>query len=402
MNWIDGGVTAPRGFRASGVSAGIKPRSTKRDCALVVSDAPASVAGTFTTNIFKSPPVEWSERVCRQHGHAQAVFINSGNANACTGDPGRADCRTTAEWIAAGLGIATENVCLASTGVIGVPLPMERIEAGVRGCVTALSEDGSHDAAQAIMTTDTVPKEAAIEVELGGLTVRLGAIAKGAGMIAPNMATMICIITTDAAMAPAPLADALKRAVTVSFNRICVDNDMSTSDTVLCLANGRAGGAPVEGDAGERRRFEKALTTLCQHMAQWLVRDGEGVTKFVTIHVEGAPSDEDAKTVARAVAASQLCKTAFFGQDPNWGRFACAAGYAGVAFEPEHFDLWLDDVQLVEAGQVAVYEESDAAACMQRPEFCLRLRIGDGPGRAVYWTSDLSHGYVSINADYRT
>ena len=398
---IAGGVTAPKGYRAAGVAAAIKPGSAKRDCALVVSDVPATVAGMFTTNRFKAPPVQWNERVCAR-GRARAVFLNSGNANACTGDAGYRDVETTAGWVAEGLAVSPEDVGVCSTGVIGVPLPMDRLEKGARGCVAALEEDGGAHAAEAIMTTDTVPKEGAVELTVGSTAVRLGAMAKGAGMIAPNMATMISVITTDAAIGPGPLRTLLEAAVAVSFNRICVDNDMSTSDTVLCLANGQAGAPDLVPGTAACAAFAEALTGLCQDMAKRLVQDGEGATKFVAIEVAGAASDADAQRIARAIATSQLCKTAFFGQDPNWGRFACAAGYAGVPFDPENFALWIDDVQLVRNGQAASYEETAAAACMQRPAFTVRARVGDGPGAAVFWTSDLSHEYVRINADYRT
>ena len=401
MKWIDGGVTAPNGFRAAGVAAGIKPGSTKRDCALVASDGPASVVGVFTTNLFKAAPVLWCREVCKR-ARARAVFINSGNANACTGHPGYANSRVTAKWVAQGLGASPEEVCVCSTGVIGVPLPMDRIQRGVEGCLAALSETGSGGAARAIMTTDTEPKEAALELQLDSGTVRLGAIAKGAGMIAPRMATMLCIVTTDAAVDAEPLAGLLRQAAEASFNRICVDNDMSTNDTLLCLANGRSGVPLLKPGTEDFARFGEALTAICRKMAQWLVRDGEGATKFVEIEVSGAASNSDAKTIARSIAFSQLCKTAFFGNDPNWGRIACAAGYAGVPFDPERFDLWVDDVQLVKQGQVAEYEETDAAACMKKPEFRIRVCVGDGPGAAAFWTSDLSHDYVTINADYRT
>jgi glutamate N-acetyltransferase/amino-acid N-acetyltransferase len=401
MNRIKGGVTAPKGFRASGVAVGIKPGTTKKDCALIVSDSPAALAGTFTTNLFKSPPVQWNEAACRR-GIARAVFANSGNANACTGDPGFADVRATAEQVGRGLEVPAEQVCVLSTGVIGVPLPMDRIAQGVQGCLGALSTRGSADVAAAIMTTDTVPKEMALEVELGSGIVRIGAIAKGSGMVAPNMATMFCIITTDAAIEPAPLADLLRRAVKVSFNQMCVDNDMSTSDSVICFANGPSGIAPLEPGADDYAEFGVGLIYLCQEMAKALVRDGEGATKFVEIVVSGTATDAEAGTIARAIASSQLCKTAFFGQDPNWGRFACAAGYAGVPFNPKRFSLWIDDVQVVSGGISAVYKERDAAACMQKPEFCIRVEVGEGTGAAVFWTSDLSPRYVEINADYRT
>ena len=400
MTPIAGGVTAPKGYRAAGVLAGIKQGATKRDCALVVSDSPAAVAGMFTRNLLKAPPVQWCEDVCRR-GAARAAFINSGNANAATGERGFADARRTAEWLAGGLGFPAEEICVSSTGVIGVPLPMDRIEQGVAACIGALSADGNDDAAEAIMTTDTVPKTRAVEVPLSTGTIRIGAMAKGSGMIAPNMATMICIITTDAAIELAALSAVLRPAVTESFNRICVDNDMSTSDTVLCFANG-ASGVTIQSGSEDFETFAQALAELCRHMAQWLVRDGEGATKFVEIAVEGAASGEDAARIARAVGASQLCKTAFFGEDPNWGRFACAAGYAGAAFDPAQLAIWLDDVQLMADGLAADYREEDAAAVMKQQEFRIRIAVGSGPGEAVFWTSDLSHDYVSINADYRT
>ncbi|MCC6155314.1 MAG: bifunctional ornithine acetyltransferase/N-acetylglutamate synthase, partial [Candidatus Hydrogenedentes bacterium] len=298
MKQIEGGVCAPRGYQAAGVAAAIKKSSTKKDCALIASDAPATVAGMFTKNVMKSPPVVWNAAACLV-GKAQAVFINSGNANAATGERGAEDVCTTAGWIADGLGIAAQHVCICSTGVIGVPLPMDRIQNGVNGTLKALSGSGSSDAAQAIMTTDTVPKERAIEVELSAGTVRLGAIAKGSGMIAPNMATMICVITTDAGIDSQALDKALRAAVNASFNCITIDNDMSTSDTVLCFANG-ASGVQIEADSGDCKAFESALQELCVDMAKLLVRDGEGATKFVEIAVEGAQNEEDAKTIARA------------------------------------------------------------------------------------------------------
>lgn len=399
--WIDGGITAPKGYRASGVAAAIKPNSIKRDCALIVSEAPAALAGVFTTNVMRAAPVAWDMARCAE-GRGRAVFINSGNANAVTGEQGHADVRTTAEAVAAGLGCAPEEVAISSTGVIGVPLPMDRILGGVRACLAALAPDGSADAARAIMTTDTVPKEAALEVALSSGPVRIGCIAKGSGMIAPNMATMIAVITTDAACDAHFLAESLRAVTAQSFNAICVDNDMSTSDTVLAFANGAAGGAPIEPGSADAAIFCGALEALCEAIAKDIVRDGEGSTKLVQIEVEGAPSDEAAKTICRAIAHSHLCKTAFFGEDPNWGRFACAAGYAGVPFNPDGLSLWLDAVQLLSDGQPTGYAEEDAAAVMKQPEFVLRLRLSEGTGAARYWTSDLSHAYVSINADYRT
>ncbi len=401
MTAIQGGVTAPKGYRASGVAAGIKPSSTKKDCALIVSDSMASVAGLFTTNVVKAPGVRRNATICEM-GQAQAVFVNSGNANTCTGDRGIRDVVSTAELVGASLGIEADAILACSTGVIGVHLPMDRIAKGVDGCVAALSTEGSSDAAMAIMTTDTVSKERAIEIALDEQTVRIGGIAKGSGMIAPNMATMIALLTTDAAIGSDALATMLRRAVEVSFNRICVDNDMSTSDTVLMLANGAAGGSPIDLGSEDFALFETALTALCQDLARDLVRDGEGATKFVTIEVTGAASDEEAKTVARSIAHSQLCKTAFSGEDPNWGRLACAAGYSGIGFDPEQLSISLDDVAVMRDGQAGPYREEDAAAIMKKPEFTIHIALNGGSGTATFWTTDLSHDYVSINADYRS
>ncbi|MBP8129803.1 MAG: bifunctional glutamate N-acetyltransferase/amino-acid acetyltransferase ArgJ [Candidatus Hydrogenedentes bacterium] len=402
MNQVDGGICAPRGYQAAGVAARIKgPQSAKKDCALLVSGAPASVAGTFTTNVVKAAPVLWCQEVCRK-GRARAVFINSGNANACTGERGAQDARETARRVAGGLNIPEEEVLIASTGVIGVPLPMERVMQGVDGCLAAISPAGNGDAARAIMTTDTVPKETAVEVALAQGVVRVGAMVKGAGMIAPNMATMICVITTDAAIAAKDLQAVLRASVEQSFNRICVDNDMSTNDTVLCLANGQAGLPALEPGAPDYESFADALRHVCRHMAQALVRDGEGATKFVEVRVEGARGDGDARAIARSIAMSQLCKTAFNGSDPNWGRIACAAGYAGVAFDPARLDIWVGDLQVLTHGLPAVYEEAAAAERMRGRDIALRVSVGDGPGTCTYWTSDLSKEYVSINADYRS
>lgn len=400
MKFIDGGVGAPQGFTVSGVYAGIKKNPSKKDCALIVSDRDATAAGMFTRNLLKSPPVVWNQALCRA-GSARAVFINSGVANAATGPAGHEDVRTTADYVAGKIGADPSGICLCSTGVIGVRLPMDKIRAGIDACHAALSENGSGDAATAIMTTDKVAKAKAVEVTIDGKPVRIGAIAKGAGMISPNMATMICLLTTDAGVTSNVLQDALRSCVDLSFNRIGIDNDMSTSDTVLLLANG-ASGVDLDANHAGWSAFYDALLGICQEMAAWLVKDGEGVTKFVTIAVDGTANDEDARTVARAIGNSMLCKTAFFGEDPNWGRFACAAGYAGVDFDPANLDIALDGVTICAGGLAADYREEDAAAVMKQPEFRIGVSVGGGPGHAEFWTSDLSHDYVSINADYRS
>lgn len=402
MRIIDGGVCAPQGFQASGFNGNIKGKGLDRkDCALVTSQVKASIAGTFTTNILKAPPIQWTEGVCIR-GEGRAIFINSGNANACTGSIGVEDAQKTAERIALALGIPVTEAAVLSTGVIGVPLPMDRILHGVDGCVKALSPAGHLDAAQAIMTTDTVAKEMAIEIPLSTGPIRLGAMAKGSGMIAPNMATMIAVITTDARIAPENLRAALKDCVDRSFNCMCVDNDMSTSDAVVCLANGMAMAESLAPGTRDFEAFSEALNQICIAMAQAVVRDGEGATKFIEIRVVGAENDNDAKTAARSIAHSQLCKTAFFGEDANWGRIACAAGYSGVKFYPEDLSIFLGDLPVVHEGLPTLFDETAAKAIMSQRDIVVSVNLGAGPGSAVFWTSDLSHAYVSINADYRT
>lgn len=402
MKIIGGGVCAPQGFQASGFNADIKGKGAdKLDCALVTSQAPAVMAGAFTTNLLKAPPLQWTEGVCIR-GAGRAVFINSGNANACTGAQGVADAQRTAEQVCLGLEIPITEVAVLSTGVIGVPLPMDRIIRGVNACVQALSEAGHENAARAIMTTDTVPKEMAVEIPLSGGPVRLGAMAKGSGMIAPNMATMIAVITTDARIEADDLRALLRACVDRSFNCMCVDNDMSTSDAALCIANGAAMAEPLRPGTPDFEAFGEALEQLCVALAKALVRDGEGATKFIEIQVSGAENDNDAKTVARSIAHSQLCKTAFFGEDANWGRIACAAGYSGADFSPEHLRIAIGDVAVVHDGLPTLFDEAAAKAVMSKPEITVTVSLGDGPGAATFWTSDLSHDYVSINADYRT
>lgn len=401
MKWIEGGVTAAAGYRASGVTAGIKPKKVKKDCALILSDRVASVAGTYTQNVMKSPPVFWNMGMTLR-GKGWGVFINSGNANAATGEVGHRDVRATAEAIGRINGVPAAQIGICSTGVIGVNLPMDRILKGVEDASAALSPSGGLDAATAILTTDKVAKERAVEVELFDGTVRLGGMAKGSGMLAPNMATLIVIITTDAAISAPVLQAFTKHAVDASFNQISIDNDMSTSDTVLVFANGAAGLPLLDSNFNDAQKFSHALTALCVELAKDLVKDGEGATKFVEIVVEGADSDEKAKSIARSIGLSSLCKTAFYGEDANWGRFACAAGYAGVKFNPDDLEVRLNDLVLCKNGLVTDYREDDAAAIMKNREFQVGVKVGDGPGKAIFWTSDLSHDYVSINADYRT
>lgn len=401
MRIIEGSVTAPKGFRAGTFAAAIKPTRTTDDCALIVSERPASAAGVFTTNVMKAAPVLWDMGVC-QGGIASAVFCNAGNANACTGEQGDRDVRAMADQLGERLEIPATEALVCSTGVIGVPLPMARIAAGIEGCAEALSETGGAAASRAIMTTDTRPKAIAVEVELSEGAIRIGGIAKGAGMIAPNMATLLCFITTDAAIQPALLQDALREAVEASFNRICIDNDMSTNDTVLMLANGLANAPKLEAGTSDYTIFANALGHVCRELAKDLVRDGEGVTKVVEIEIIGAEHDSDARAAAFAIATSHLCKTAFHGEDPNWGRIACAVGYSGASFQPENLSIWIGGIQIMSEGGAADFHEPDVAKVMKEPEFTIRVEMGGGPGSAFMWTSDLSEEYVGINADYRS
>ncbi|HDP35598.1 MAG TPA: bifunctional glutamate N-acetyltransferase/amino-acid acetyltransferase ArgJ [Candidatus Hydrogenedentes bacterium] len=401
MKTLDKGVCAPKGFHAAAVAAGIKkPDATRLDCAMIASDAPAAVAGVFTTNLVQAAPVRYCREAC-ERGVARAIVANSGNANACTGDQGYADVLATAALAGRLIDAPPEQVCVCSTGVIGVPMPMDRLLRGVEQCAAKLSDQNGGDAARAIMTTDTVPKEIAAEIPLGAGAVRIGAIAKGAGMIAPNMATMLCFITTDVAVDADNLQSLLQKAVAISFNCICVDNDMSTNDTALCLANGRSGVSLLPGTV-DFERFGDALNEICLSLAQALVRDGEGATKFIAIIVSGAATDADAKRIAASVAKSQLCKTAFYGQDANWGRIAAAAGYSGARFDPAGLDLHIQGVHVLAQGQPTAYSEADVQALMKAPEIEVRISLREGAGAATFWTSDLSLDYIKINADYRT
>lgn len=392
-----GGVTAPHGFLASGVHCGIKQR--KPDLALVVSEVDATVAGLFTTNRIKAAPVLWCQEVVRR-GVARAVVVNSGNANACTGPQGERDTREMAERTAHALGTSPEQVLVASTGVIGVPLPMEAIRRGIPLAVRALSRSGEQ-AAEAILTTDAFPKTSAVVTTVGGVPVTVGGMAKGAGMIHPKLATTLCFLTTDAAVPAEVLQRALEHAVRVSFNRITVDGDTSTNDTVLVLANGRAGGTPVEGGE-DLERFTEALRVVAQDLARMVVRDGEGAQRLVEVVVEGAADDEDAERAAFAVANSLLVKTMLHGGEPNWGRVVAAVGYSGAEVEERRLNVWFGDVQVVQGGLGVGGVFDRAAQALRKPEVRLRVDLGLGQGRAQVWTCDLGEEYVRINGSYIT
>jgi len=369
--------------------------------ALVASDRPATVAGVFTTNRFCAAPVVYDREIVAV-GSARAVIVNSGNANACTGEQGLADVHRTAETVAGALDVTKQEVLVASTGVIGQRLPVVKICDAVSGLVEGLSRGGGGKAAEAIMTTDTVPKEAAVRLEIGGVPVTVGGMAKGAGMIAPNMATMLAFLTTDAAIESGPLDDALRAAVNRSFNCISVDGDSSTNDTVLVLANGAAGGDAIVQGSAEYEQFSDALGEVCRELALMLVRDGEGATKVMEVHVTGAKDADDARRAARAVAESVLVKIAMFGGDANWGRIACAVGYSGAHLDPAKVALCIGDVEVMHGGQVVSYREEDAGAVVRQSEVPIRIELGLGDGEATFWSCDLTDEYVRINADYRT
>ena len=396
-------VKPPRGvpgFRFAGVACGIK-ESGRKDLALIVSERPAAAAALFTRNRIKSPSVTAGANNVRR-GRLQAVVVNSGNANACTGPGGLRDAEAMCAETARHLGIDARQVLPSSTGIIGVPLPMDKIRRGIAAAAAALSPDALQDAAQAIMTTDNGPKTAAASCRIGGRTVHIAGIAKGAGMIAPNMATMLCYVLTDAAVAPAALRPMLRRAADTSFHAITVDGDTSTNDTVLCLANGVAGNPRIASGGEGEEVLERALTRVMKELALKVVADGEGTTKLVEIRVDGARNVAEARKVAFTVANSKLVKTAFFGEDPNVGRFMMAIGNAGVPVVEETIDIALGGVKVVRRGLAVGTRESAAAKVMQRPSFTVRIGLGMGEAGTSVWTSDLGYEYVRINSDYRT
>jgi len=397
-----GGVTAAGGFRASGVCAGLKANAP--DLALLVSDVPAVAAGVFTTNMMQAAPV----KLCREvvaGGSAQAIVINSGCANACTGADGMARARAVANGAAAVLGVDASQVLVCSTGTIGKKLPVEKIVSGLRAAVGELQATGGDKAARAIMTTDTVDKQYAVSFETGGCRVHVGGMAKGSGMIAPNMATMLAFITTDAAVEAGALQRCISRVADSTFNRITVDGDQSTNDTLLMLANGAAmdGVAPFCEAHPDWPVFSEAVETVARELARLIVLDGEGATRFVTITVSGAASVPDATLAAKAIANSMLCKTAWFGGDPNWGRVICAVGYSGAAVDPERVDISFDELVAVRDGQMAAgVDFKDLAAVFARKAFEIGVNLNLGTASDTVYTCDCSYEYVRINAEYMT
>jgi glutamate N-acetyltransferase/amino-acid N-acetyltransferase len=396
---VSTGVTAPRGFRAAGVAAGIKEEGP--DLALVVAEAPCAAAGVFTQSRTAAAPVAVA-REALASGRALAIVVNSGCANAATGARGLDDAREMTRLAATAVGCSPEDVVVASTGVIGVPLPMDRVRTGIADAAGTLSGEGGGDAARAIMTTDTKPKEASVELKLGGVQCAVGGMAKGAGMIAPNMATMLAFFTSDVAIEPALLHRALTAAVGESLNRITVDGDTSTNDCAVVLASGAAGAPAISEEGPDYEAFREALTEVGRRLARKLVGDGEGVTRVAEVRVEGASTPADADRIARVVAESPLVKTALHGGDPNWGRVLAAVGRAGVEIDGDRVSIWIGDVRVAENGAAVEYEETRAAGAMEEDPVRIRIDLGGGEAEGWMWTSDLSHGYVEINAHYRT
>jgi glutamate N-acetyltransferase/amino-acid N-acetyltransferase len=396
LNW-QRGVNFPKGFRSAGVYCGIK-KPGLLDLALIVSDTEASVAGTFTQNRVQAAPVRWSKRVVAG-GRARAIIANSGNANCLTGEQGERDAQRMAVMVAERLGCPPEQVVVASTGVTGVRMPMNAIEAGIPDAFARLSDGDDRATADAILTTDTFPKRACLELETPDGIVRIGAIAKGAGMIAPNMATMLAFITSDAHIEPAPLQGILTEVVQQTFNCITVDGDTSTNDMVILLANG-ASGTTLRGHSLER--FQQGPYQVCEYLAKRIVRDGEGATRLFEVRVEGASSPQEARQVARTIAESLLVKTALHGGDPNWGRILAAAGRSGVPIELNHLRLTLQDVVVFENGQPLPFDEGALAQKLLGEEVLIRLELGQGEASAHFWSCDLTAEYVKINSAYRT
>lgn len=394
------GVTFAKGFTAAGVKAGIK-KSGNLDVAVIYTKTQAVVAGTFTQNKVAAAPVYVSKEVVAT-GTAHAIVANAGCANACTGQQGLDDAHKMAQIAADELGVNADDVIVGSTGVIGVNLPMDKLEAGIKDAVANLSADGSDNAGRAIITTDTHSKSVTCEFELSGKTVRMGAIAKGSGMIRPNMATMLCYITTDIAIDQALLQKAVSGCVEKSFNMISVDGDMSTNDMVIVLANGEANNAKITEENADYQIFFDKLMMLCTELAKQIAADGEGASKFLTINVRGAKSFADAKTVGMAIANSPLVKTAFFGEDPNWGRVICAVGYSGADMVPEKTVVKFGGITIFANGTGATYDEKALAHVMKEKDIVIDIELNMGQEDATVWSCDLSYEYVKINGEYHT
>lgn len=407
MEIIQGGVTAAKGFEAAAVAAGIKYKN-RTDMAMIYSKVPCAVAGAFTTNVVKAAPVKWDQKIVKESEYAQVIVVNSGIANACTGAEGWNCCEETAEETAKLLDISKEHVLIGSTGVIGMQLPIERMKAGIAQLTENKLDtlEAGTDAAKAIMTTDTCKKEFAVQIEIGGKTVTIGGMAKGSGMIHPNMCTMLSFITTDAAITKSALQKALSADVKDTYNMISVDGDTSTNDTVLVLANGLAGNPVIQEDTEDYQVFYQALHEVNEYLAKQLAGDGEGATALFEVNVIGAETKEQAVLLSKSIACSNLTKTAIAGHDAYWGRILCAMGYSGAQFEPEKVDLFLESavgkLQIVKDGLATDYSEEKATEILSEPIVIATADIKLGTEKATAWGCDLTHGYIDINADYRS
>ncbi len=408
MKAIDGGVTSAKGFAAAYTAAGIKYKTGRNDMAMLYSSTPCRSAATFTTNVVKAAPVKWDRQVVTGGGDVHAVVINAGIANACTGEEGMRYCKETGDVVEKLLNVPAENVLVASTGVIGMQLPMDKISAGIEAMVPALKEgrEAGHMAAKAIMTTDTKEKEVAVEVELGGVTVTIGGMCKGSGMIHPNMCTMLGFVTTDACISKELLQKALSETVTDTYNMVSVDGDTSTNDTVLLLANGLAGNPEITEENEDYKKFKEALYYINETLAKKIAEDGEGATKLFTTKILNAATKEQAVVFAKSVITSSLTKAAIFGQDANWGRILCALGYSGENFDPDAVDLYIESengkLQLVKGGFATDYSEEVATKILSASEVTAIADMKMGTACATAWGCDLTFDYVKINADYRS
>ena len=404
---ITGGVTAAKGFKAASTAAGIKYKD-RQDMAMIYSQEPCRSAGTFTTNVVKAAPVKWDKNQVTNGVPARAVVINAGIANACTGEEGMGYCGQTAGAAAQALGIPAESVLVASTGVIGMQLPMDRITAGVKAMAPLLDEslESGTGASRAIMTTDTKNKEVAVQFELGGNTVTMGGMCKGSGMIHPNMCTMLSFVTTDAAISKELLQEALSQDIRDTYNMISVDGDTSTNDTVLLLANGLAGNKEITEKNEDYHTFCRALKIVNETLAKKMAGDGEGCTALFEVKIVGAETKEQARVLAKSVICSSLTKAAIFGHDANWGRILCAMGYSGARFDPEKVDLYFESaagkMQIIKDGVAVDYSEEQATRILSEPAVTAVADIKMGDAKATAWGCDLTFDYVKINADYRS
>lgn len=407
MKVITGGVTAAKGFEAAGVEAAIKYKNRK-DMALIYSKKPCVMAGTFTSNVVKAAPVLWDKKVVEESSFGQAVIVNAGIANACTGKEGYEYCRKTALRASEALGIPEESVLVASTGVIGMQLPIDRIEAGIEKLVRAKTGtiEAGTQAAEAIMTTDTHSKQAAVEIEIGGTLVTLGGMSKGSGMIHPNMCTMLAFLTTDAVISKDALAKIVKEDVTDTFNMISVDGDTSTNDTLLVMANGMAENEEIKEGTPEFEAFKEAVHYINETLAKMMAGDGEGATALIEAKVIGAATKEEARILSKSVVCSSLTKAAVYGHDANFGRMVCALGYSGVSFDPDKIELFFESkagrIQVFKEGVSTNYDEEEASKILAQPEVTILADMKMGTEEAAAWGCDLTYDYVKINADYRS